>query len=51
MRNFDDYDGQMMSGDRLGLKFPDISLMGEENPQKNRTQETYPDRYPLLHND
>ncbi|PSN55115.1 hypothetical protein C0J52_01884 [Blattella germanica] len=38
------YDGQMMSGDRLGLKFPDICLMGEENPQKNLTQETCPDR-------
>ncbi|PSN29402.1 hypothetical protein C0J52_28015 [Blattella germanica] len=58
-----DYDGQMMSGDRLGLKFPDICLMGEEKPQKNLTQETCPDRgsnpgplrerrihYPLLHN-
>ena len=53
----------MMSGDRLGLKFPDICLMGEEKPQKNLTQETCPDResnpgplrerrirYPLLHN-
>ena len=52
-----------MSGDRLGLKFPDICLMGEEKPQKNLTQETCPDResnpgplrerrirYPLLHN-
>ena len=59
----DDHDGQMMSGDRLGLKFPDICLMGEEKPQKNLTQETCPDResnpgplrerrirYPLLHN-
>ncbi|PSN35633.1 hypothetical protein C0J52_24364 [Blattella germanica] len=40
----DDYDGQMMSGDRLGLKFPDICLMGEEKPQKNLTQDTCPDR-------
>ncbi|PSN32993.1 hypothetical protein C0J52_27281 [Blattella germanica] len=59
-----DHDGQMMSGDSLGLKFPDICLMGEEKPQKNLTQETCPDResnpgplrerrirYPLLHND
>ncbi|PSN32609.1 hypothetical protein C0J52_26150 [Blattella germanica] len=59
----DDHDGQMMSGDRLGLKFPDICLMGEEKPQKNLTQDTCPDResnpgplrerrirYPLLHN-
>ncbi|PSN31143.1 hypothetical protein C0J52_24949 [Blattella germanica] len=59
-----DYGGQMMSGDRLGLKFPDICGMGEEKPQKNLTQETCPDResnpgplrerrirYPLLHND
>ncbi|PSN48903.1 hypothetical protein C0J52_22438 [Blattella germanica] len=58
-----DYDGQMMSEDRLGLKFPDIYLMGEEKPQKNLTQETRPDResnpgplrerrirYPPLHN-
>ncbi|PSN55515.1 hypothetical protein C0J52_02613 [Blattella germanica] len=37
-----DHDGQMMSGDRLGLKFPDICLMGEEKPQKNLTQETCP---------
>ncbi|PSN51033.1 hypothetical protein C0J52_26099 [Blattella germanica] len=50
----DEYDGQMMSGDRLGLK---------RNPKKNLTQETCPDRksnpgslrerrirYPLLHN-
>ncbi|PSN47419.1 hypothetical protein C0J52_19209 [Blattella germanica] len=29
-----DSDGQMMSGDRLGLKFPDICLMGEEIPRK-----------------
>ncbi|PSN37502.1 hypothetical protein C0J52_26535 [Blattella germanica] len=60
----DDHDGQMMSGDSLGLKFPDICLMGEEKPQKNLTQETCPDResnpgplrerrirYPLLHNE
>ncbi|PSN46713.1 hypothetical protein C0J52_14448 [Blattella germanica] len=40
----DDYDGQMMSGDRLGLKFPDICLMGEDKPQKNLTQETCPDQ-------
>ncbi|PSN29100.1 hypothetical protein C0J52_27979, partial [Blattella germanica] len=53
----------MMSGDRLGLKFPEICLMGEEKLQKNLTQETCPDRelnpgplrerrirYPLLHN-
>ncbi|PSN29085.1 hypothetical protein C0J52_28056, partial [Blattella germanica] len=53
----------MMSGDPLGLKFPDISLMGEEKHQKNLTQETCLDResnpdplrvrrirHPLLHN-
>ena len=27
-----------------GLKFPDICLTGEENPRKNLTQETCPDR-------
>ena len=30
----DDHDGQMMPGDRLGLKFPDICLKGGEKPQK-----------------
>ena len=40
----DDYDGQMIFGDLVGLKLPDISLTGEEKPQKNLTQETCPDR-------
>ncbi|PSN29183.1 hypothetical protein C0J52_28052 [Blattella germanica] len=47
-----DYDGQMMSGDCLGLKFPDICLMGtcpnrESNPGPLRERRI---RYPLLHN-
>ena len=28
----DDYDGQMIFGDLLGLKLPDIRLTGEEKP-------------------
>ena len=40
----DDYDGQMMFGDLVGLKLPDIRLTGEEKPRKNLTQETCPDR-------
>ena len=40
----DDYDGQMILGDLVGLKLPDIRLTGEEKPQKNLTQETCPDR-------
>ena len=40
----DDYDGQMIFGDLVGLKLPDICLIGEENSQKNLTQETFPDR-------
>ena len=40
----DDYDGQMIFGDLVGLKVPDICLKGEEKPQKNLTQETCPDR-------
>ena len=40
----DDYDGQMMLGDLMGLKLPDIRLTDEEKPRKNRTQETCPDR-------
>ena len=40
----DDYDGQMIFGDLMGLKLPDIRLTDEEKPRKNLTQETYPDR-------
>ena len=40
----DDYDGQMIFGDPVGPKAPDISLTGEEKPRKNLTQETCPDR-------
>ena len=40
----DDYDGQMIFGDLVGLKLPDVRLTGEEKPRKNLTQETYPDR-------
>ena len=32
------------SGNHVGLKFPDICLTGEEKPQKNLSQQTYPDR-------
>ena len=39
-----DYDGQMMFGDLVGLKRPDIHLTDEEKPRKNLTQETCPDR-------
>ena len=40
----DDYGGQMIFGDLVGLKLPDIRLTGEEKPRKNLTQETCPDR-------
>ena len=39
----DNYDGQMIFGDLVGLKLPDIRLTGEEKPKK-LTQETCPDR-------
>ena len=39
----DDYGGQMIFGDLVGLKIPDIHLIGEEKPQKNLIQETCPD--------
>ena len=29
----DDYDGQMIFGDLVGLKVPDIRLTDEENPE------------------
>ena len=40
----DDYEGQMMFGDLMGLKLPDIHLTAEEKPRKNLTQETCPDQ-------
>ena len=40
----DDNGVQMIFGDLVGLKFPDICLAGEEKPRKNLTQETCPDR-------
>ena len=40
----DDYDGQMIFGDLVGLKLPDIRLTGEEKPRENLTQETCPER-------
>ena len=40
----DYYGGQMIFGDLVCLKFPDICLTGEEKPRKNLTQETCPDR-------
>ena len=30
----DDYDGQMIFGELMGLKLPDICLTGEGNPRK-----------------
>ena len=40
----DDYDGQMIFGDLLGLKLPDIRLTCDEKPRKNLIQETCPNR-------
>ena len=40
----DDNDGQMIFGDLGGLKLPNVCLTGEENPRRNLTQETCPDR-------
>ena len=56
MKLKDDYDDQMIFGDLVGLKLPDICLTGEEKPRKkksprklvstgNRTRA----RYRLLH--
>ena len=44
MMSDDDNDGQMIFGDLGGLKIPDICLTGEEEPPKNLTKETCPDR-------
>ena len=40
----DDYDGQMILGDLVGLKLPNIRRTGEEKPQKSLTQDACPDR-------
>ena len=34
----------MICGDLVGLKFPDIYLIGEEKPRKHLTQKTCPNR-------
>ena len=44
MMSDDDNDGQMIFGDLVGLKLPDICLTGEDKPRKNLTEETCPDR-------
>ena len=44
MSDDDDDDGQILFQDLGGLKLPDIGLTGEENPEKNLTQETCHER-------
>ena len=38
----DDDDGQMIFGDHMGLKLPDIRLTGEENPRKTSPRNLVP---------
>ena len=38
----DDYYGQLIFGDLVGLKFHEICLTDEEKPRKNLTKETCP---------
>ena len=38
----DDYDGQMMFGDLVGLKLPDIRLTDEENPERTSPRKLVP---------
>ena len=38
----DDYDGQMILGDLVGLKLPDIRFTGEENPEKTSPRKLVP---------
>ena len=40
----DDYGGQIIFGDLVGLNLPDIRLTGEERPRKNLTNESCSDR-------
>ena len=36
----DDYDGQMIFGELVGLTFPDICLTGDENPGKTSSRKS-----------
>ena len=38
----DDYDGQMIFGDLVGLNLPDIRLTGEEKPRKTSPRKLVP---------
>ena len=38
----DDYDGQMIFGDLVGLKLPDIRLTGKEKPEKTSPRKLVP---------
>ena len=38
----DDYDGQMLFGDLVDLKLPDIRFTGEEKPRKNSPRKLVP---------
>ena len=38
----DDYDGQMIFGDLVGLMLPDIRLTGEEKPRKTSPTKLVP---------
>ena len=38
----DDYDGQMILGDLMGLKHPDIRLIGEEKLRKTSPRKLVP---------
>ena len=40
--SMDDNDGQMIFGDRGGLKLPDICLTGEEKPRKTSPRKLVP---------
>ena len=38
----DDYDGQMVFGDLMGLKIPDIRLTGKEKPEETSPRKLVP---------
>ena len=38
----DGYDGQMIFGDLVGLKLPDVRLTDEENPRKTSPRKLFP---------
>ena len=42
MNSIDDYDGQMLFGDLVGVKLPDFCIIGDEKPRKTSHRNLVP---------